>query len=401
MASLTSHYTSLLDIGSSKVVCLICSPSGKDGIVVHGAGIGPYSGYRRGLFADDSQLISAIADSVSAAEHEAKRRVRDLAVGVPAPFSHLALHKAEVEVSSRSGRIGQRDIEELINRSLEFEQPEGFELTHSTPVEFMVDGAERHDPPIGEKAAVLSGLMSHAYVSSYFKRLAAEALLRIDLEADMFISVPLSQSLFIIPEEDRFDGALLIDVGYTHTDISYVKHSALISCSSIDVGGAHFSGDLAFGLKIPADSAEDIKRRYVYSLDYQDSIDTIRVGGGTLRIEHEAIQYIVESRTDELAKLIINAVETMGLKLCEGFPVYLTGGGVALMRGSGEYLGKCLSTPVEVRMRWMPRLSSPNYTSAFGVMDFMTHSQDDAGEVRLETGARGRMMKKIKDFFVK
>ena len=34
-----SQYTAVLDIGSSKVICLICSPDGKESIVVDGAGV--------------------------------------------------------------------------------------------------------------------------------------------------------------------------------------------------------------------------------------------------------------------------------------------------------------------------------------------------------------------------
>ena len=44
-----SQYTAVLDVGSSKVICLICSSDGQDGIVVHGAGIREYKGYKRGV----------------------------------------------------------------------------------------------------------------------------------------------------------------------------------------------------------------------------------------------------------------------------------------------------------------------------------------------------------------
>ena len=39
----------ILDVGSSKVVCLCGSMVDKDGIVVHGAGISTYAGFRDGV----------------------------------------------------------------------------------------------------------------------------------------------------------------------------------------------------------------------------------------------------------------------------------------------------------------------------------------------------------------
>ncbi|NCB32000.1 MAG: hypothetical protein EOM66_11410, partial [Clostridia bacterium] len=195
--------------------------------------------------------------------------------------------------------------------------------------------------------------------------------------------------------------AVLIDVGARHTDISLLRGNALIACETIPVGGGHFTSDLAFALGISRHVAEGIKRRYVYSLDYQDSIDSIRIPtGGVLRVEHDAIQFIVESRTRELAELIKNTIQEMGVRFSPSLPVYLTGGGISLMRGSCEFLEKEMGVPIKVRMPWMPRLSSPNYASAFSVMDFVMHAEDENHAGRLEgMGMQNGVFKKLRSFF--
>ena len=149
--------------------------------------------------------------------------------------------------------------------------------------------------------------------------------------------------------------------------------------------------------------AENIKRRYVYSLDYQDSIDIVKMpGGGMLRVEHEAIQFIVEARSRELALFVVDALKEMGVEETFKPPIYLTGGGVALMRGSAEFFERCIGVEVEVRMPWMPRLSSPNYASAFAVMDFVIHAGADEGQSRLEGSAqRNGLIGVLRDFFDK
>ena len=48
-----SQYTAVLDIGSSKIICLICSPDGKGRIVVHGAGVCEHKGYKQGVLVDE------------------------------------------------------------------------------------------------------------------------------------------------------------------------------------------------------------------------------------------------------------------------------------------------------------------------------------------------------------
>ena len=188
-------------------------------------------------------------------------------------------------------------------------------------------------------------------------------------------------------------------MGARHTDLSVLRGNALVACESIPVGGGHFTGDLAYAFGISRSAAESIKRRYVFSLDYQDSIDTVRVpSGGTLRVEHAAIQYILEARAKELVELIRGRLGEMGVQLSKSLPIYLTGGGVTLMRGSCEFMEKELRIPIKVRMPWMPRLSSPNYASAFSVMDFVLHAGEGEGRLEGMTFQNG-IFKKLRGFF--
>jgi cell division protein FtsA len=393
--------TAILDIGSSKVICLICGDDGKDNILVQGAGIREYKGYRHGALEDEQSLSDAIVDALSAAETEAKHRVRDISVGVPAPFIRLICHEGALNPGGRNRRVSHKDVDELINASLDFEAPAGFELISSTPVEFSVDGASRADTPVGMTAGALSAVVSHIYIDSRFKRFISDALLRVGLDADMYIAVPLSEGLFVIPEQERADLAVLIDAGAMHTDVCLLRNAALVDIRTIEVGGNHFTSDLCYGLGLNRAVAENVKRRYVYSLDYQDSIDTIRQpGGGVMKVEHETIQYIIEERTRELAALIRAAMEEMGAVDGRNVNVYMTGGGVTLMRGSCEFMERELGLPIQVRMPWMPRLSSPNYASAFSVMDFVMHATDEDNAGRLEgAGMRRKALKKLRDFF--
>lgn len=398
-----AQHTAVLDIGSSKVICMIATQDGRGTMAVRGAGVKEYSGYENGKIEDSEQLSEAISDAISLAEGEARRRVRIISVGVPAPFTKLMLHAGEVKPRAKSRRISHRDIDELINASLDFKPPVGYELIHSTPIDFTVNETVPYgEMPIGIQAEKLAGTVSHVYVDETFKRIVTDTLLRNGLDADMFIAVPLSEGLFVIPEALREKPAILVDVGAKHTDVSVMRNAALVASRTIPVGGAHFSGDLAFGLGVQDTVAETVKRRYVYSLAYQDSIDTLHLPGGeTMRVEHEAIRFIVEARTQELASLIGAAAREMGVPLSDKPAMYLTGGGITLMRGSCEFMEKSLGLPVEVRMPTMPRLSTPNYASAFSVMEFVMQAADDSGQAEHPGAAsNGKFINKLKNLFV-
>ncbi|OQB24629.1 MAG: Cell division protein FtsA [Firmicutes bacterium ADurb.Bin182] len=387
----------VLDIGSSKIVGLNCSAEPQGNIVVHGAAIKEYKGYRHKEFLDEPELQTVIAEILEEAETDSKHRLRDITVGVPGPFLHTEISPAEIR-KKNSGIVRQKDVDQLMNDSLSFDQPEGYELIHSTPIEFKADGVKLAGPPAGVRAQLLTSPVSHVYVDAHFRSLVDNALASIGLQADMFVGVPLSEGLFLIPDEERLYGAVLIDVGYTHTDISLLFNAALIKCITLEVGGMHFKNDLVYGLNLLESTAENIKRRYVYSLDYQDSIDNIRIpGGGTIKIDYSAIQYILEARTKELADMIYG--ELTELNMTEA-PVYLTGGGISLMRGSCEFLEKYMGIPIKVRMPWMPRLSSPNYASAFGTMSFMLQGREETIGW-LHSAHQKSFLNRIIDFFAK
>lgn len=65
-------------------------------------------------------------------------------------------------------------------------------------------------------------------------------------------------------EEDRDRTAILIDIGYLCTDVMAVEGDAVIFQKTLPVGGGHIAADVAEGLSIPLESADQIKREYVY-----------------------------------------------------------------------------------------------------------------------------------------
>ena len=89
----------------------------------------------------------------------------------------------------------------------------------------------------------------------------------------------------------------------------------------------------AFGLDVPMDAAEQAKRRFVFSLDYQDKTEVLRTAAGSKKVSHQAISYIIEARAGELAGMIRREMEQLGVNLDARPAVYVSGGGLLMMRG--------------------------------------------------------------------
>ena len=393
----------VLDIGSSKVVCLCGSMADGDGIVVHGAGVCTYEGYRDGVFIDKQSLHNAVVEALQKAEQESRIRIRDVALTVPAAFSDLLLTDATLSLG-KPRKTEAADIDRLIALSLEkCKKKPGYTLMHSTPVFFLVDGVSSTEVPEGITTDEISALISHMFVQEAYIRTVQESLDDMGVEISMCVSAQLGESVMLIPEKERVRPAVLIDVGYHQTEISVVENTALTAISTLPIGGYQFASDLSFGLDVPMDAAEQAKRRYVFSLDLQEKSEVLRTAAGSKKVSRSAISYIIGARATELAGMLRREMENMGVNLDARPAVYVSGGGLLMMRGGLDFMRKALNLPLKRDMPWTPRLSSPNYCSAFGALDFVLKAnrpQEDTTASGSEEKL-GSLLKKIKEFFMK
>ncbi|MDL2258892.1 hypothetical protein LJC42_07065 [Eubacteriales bacterium OttesenSCG-928-K08] len=391
-------HTIVLDIGSSKVASICAGRVGEDGLAVYGANVREYPGYRFGKIIDVDALKRAIVESLRSTQAECGLRMRDVAVSIPSPFTKLYLGNGSITFDSKPKRITDADIDMLINNSLPQEPFEGFTLMHSTPYAYVVDGEAVERLQEDALAQTVKASVSHVYVSDEFMEPVQEAVREFGV-CSMCTSSLLGEALLLIPEQARNSRAVLLDVGYTHTDLCLMDHSALIAQKTIEVGGLHIMRDVAQVLDISDTMAEEIKRRYVFGLDYQDSIELLRTPEGTKSAERTLIQDIIEERAYELCALIHEAMQEIGAYEVNGEPqVYIAGGGIAHTRGSREFMERALGFRIKREMPWMPRLNSPNYASAFGAMEFVLEMDEGSAVVQMQQSG---VMRRIRELFSK
>lgn len=392
----------ILDIGSSKAVCLLGSVSDKGGIVVHGAGVSGCDGYIEDRFEDRQSLHDAIVDAIQKAEQESHTRIRDIALTVPVSFSKLVLSDMTMTLGERARIVDPSDVDRLIELSYrKVETPAGYVLMHSTPVFFLVDGVSSSEMPQGIVTEEISGLIAHMFVREDYIDTIQNALDDLGVEISMCISAALGEATMLIPEEERVRPAVLIDVGYRQTDICVIENAALTGIATIPMGGYQFASDLAFGLEVTQQSAEQAKRRFVFSIDYGDKTEILRSETASKRVENSTIAYIIEARANDLADHIREELDRLQVNLESRPTVYLSGGGLLMMRGSLDFLKKALGFPIKRDMPWTPRLSSPNYCSAFGALNFVLRANRAEERPAEQKQDEKGFLQKLKDFFTK
>ena len=374
--------TEIIEIGSSKVVCLVASKSGND-LVVRGIGSCGYScGYKYDIYKgiteypDEKELLNALRRAVQQAEHESGIRIQKAAVAVNGPFLRFITMRGERASSVKNRYVVEEDEGLLGSISLRNTEQAGYTYIHSTPISYFLDGVESVDLPIGNKIEdSLAADISHAFINNIMADMIDRCLSSLGIERLSFVSTPLAEARYLIPNYDSDKMSVLIDVGYTHTDITYIRNEAVLNMYVAPIGGKHFSSDIELVTKIPFSNAELIKKRYKFGLDYSGSTETIKNADGVVQyIDKEVCSQIITDRMDELCDYILDCMDDWSVNI-RTVDVYVTGGGI-MMEDALYYMAertglRLIQNYPEISRK---QLNTSNNISAFAVASFVIDS---------------------------
>lgn len=379
-----------IEFGTSKIVTMIARNSGMDRLDIVGSGTVPYDGYLEGEWNTPRQMVQRVRDSIAAAEMEANTKIREIYVGIPSEYVHI--YSVEATVDAQDGEITDDTINAVQDAAADRLRlsESGCMVLHRSPAWFIVDDGKQTMSPTGSGSR-LTAMITFVVADQQFIDDIREMLGVLNITILGFLSVTLGEALLLLSLDDRDRGSLLIDCGYLNTEISVVQGDAVVYHAMLPQGGGHITADLAMGLNIPMRAAEQIKRNYVFNPDEfdRDSFAEVYDGAGNrLTFPREQVKEIVERSVDALADMIGQTIETDAAQfLSPRSQVYLTGGGIALMRGAREYLSGKIGRPVKVTAAKSSKMNSPVYSSALGLADLIFDSVEQTGAAE---GAAGK-----------
>ncbi len=387
-----------MDFGTSKIVTLIAQSGGVNRCDIIGSGTVPYDGFAEGDWNTPEQLARVARDSISAAELEANSKVREIYVGVPGEFVHVRTGEAEITLPE-AGEISEEDVnrvQDAVAEELKIADLGGY-VMHRSPAWFIVDDGKKTMMPLGAHGERLRAQVSFVVAEPVFVEDMKNLLGGMGITILGFLSPTLGESLLLLSLEDRDRAAMLVDVGYLNTEVSVIEGDAITYHAMLPLGGGQITADLCEELRIPMRAAEQIKRRYVFNPDEFDQdaySEVVGAGGERLSFPREYVKRPVEKSVDELCDMIdLTLKNDAAALLGPRSQVFLTGGGIALMRGGREYLAAKIGRPVKVPVAKSAKMNSPVYASALGLVDLIFDS------IEQQSPKEGGGIKKFKGLF--
>ncbi len=396
----------VIDFGTSKIVTAIADTGTFSRFDIRGTGTVPYAGYQDGEWIEPIELKNRIKDSITAAEYEAHVNIKEIFVSVPADRLHVKLADAEIDVSSEDGKLSEQDMDLVEDACADLLEKTSQVIIHRSPAWFSVDGGKKTMTPLKnmnlKRAGMIRGLTSFITVDAAYVKEMRELFASLNIEVRGFVSSAMSDALMYIDPTERDKTQAFVDVGYLNTEFSVVEGDALVFHKVLPVGGGLITADIAENLGLSMESAEKIKREFSFSYDdLADKLPQYDAFEDGLRysFDYVTVANAMDQTCVELIDGLSQAIEEAGTALASKAVIYLTGGGIAGMKGASNWLAEQLDYEVKTVRGQSSKLSGYGFTSVLSELDSVFGAIEQ--KTQTEQSLPGRLVSGMKSFLRK
>ena len=363
-----------LDLGTTKT-CALVGEVHKEGIDVIGFGSTPSKGLRKGVVINIESTVDSINKVIEEAELMSGCKINAVYTGIAG--SHIKGLNSHGVIGIKESEVTKHDITRVIEAAKAIAIPLDREIIHILPQEFVIDGQNGINDPLGMAGVRLEANVHMVTGLASSAQNIVKCANRNGLAVKELVLQPLASSESTLEEDERELGVVLVDIGGGTTDIAFLKGGSIRYTSVLALGGDHITSDIAVGLRTSLTQAEELKVQYGSTLKSQavkdETIDVTFMGGSNPRkVSRQFLCQIIQSRIEEILKLVHKEILKTGYGELVAPCVVLTGG-TSLLEGIAETGEQILNLPVRVGYpNTVGGLSeivkSPIYATAVGLL---------------------------------
>ena len=366
-----------LDIGTSKVVAMVAELGDDGQLQVVGIGAQESRGLKRGIVANIESTVLSIKRAIEEAELMADCKIN--AVTVSMGGNHISSMNSHGIVAIQAGEVSELDLERVIDAARAVALPSGQKILHILPQEYVIDGQEGIQDPLGMAGVRLEVKVHIVTCALNVSQNIVKCVSRCDLNLDDIVLNALASSYAVLTDDEKELGVCLVDMGGGTIDVTVFTAGAIRHTAVIPVAGDQVTNDIAMALRTPTVHAEDVKVRYACALaqltDLSESIKVPSVGDRPARdLSRQALADVVQPRYEELYTLVQTELRRSGYEELIAAGMVLTGG-TAQMEGAVELAEEIFHMPVRLAKPHKAQgpsglLDNPTYSTCVGLLNY-------------------------------
>jgi cell division protein FtsA len=416
---------SVLDVGSSKICCLIARLSPSDGggdalkgrthsVELLGIGHQRSRGIKSGVVVDLDAAEEAIRHVVDTAERMAGITVDSLIVNLSA--GRLASETYSATVAVPGTAITETDIGRVLAAGRSHSVADDRSVVHSLPIGYSLDADGGIADPRGMVGKRLGVDMHMVTADSQPLSNLELCVNRAHLSIASLVASPYASGLSALVDDEAELGCALVDFGGGATTIAVFMKGEFVHADAIAIGGKHITTDIARGLSTRLQDAERLKTMHGSALpsaaDDNELLSVPTIGDDDHdvpnQIPRSALTRIIRPRIEEMLELVRDRLNASGYAGVVGRRMVLTGG-ASQLTGLGEAARRVLARNVRLGrplgVAGMPDVAKgPAFATAVGLLIYpqvaeMEQLDRQAPRQMLMTGTGGGYFARVGQWF--
>ena len=249
-----------LDIGTTKVLCLVADYDDEGNLRIVGVGQEACSGLNKGVISEIDATVSSIRKAKDQARAMTNCKFTSVTTGIAG--NHIQSYNGNAAITILNDEVTEEDKENVITSASDISIPADQEILHRIPQYYTIDGQMGIKEPLGMAGKRLEANVHIITCSTTAKKNLNKCIENSFLDVDEFVLQPVASSYSVLTPEEKSLGVCLVDIGGGTTDIAIFTDGDIKHTAVIPVAGQNVTNDIRIGLCTSLEASEEIKEKY-------------------------------------------------------------------------------------------------------------------------------------------
>lgn len=250
-----------IDVGTSATRVVIAElEKGRVLPRIIGTGIAESKGLRHGYVVNRHEAAESIELAIRMAEKSAGVRVKNALISVGGISLESITSHGTAVVSRADSEVTELDVEKAMTNSEEnVGSLSNKHIIQSVPLQFILDGKEVYGRPEGMRGSKLEVKTLLVTCLDQHLRELVQSIEDAGIDVEHIVAAPIAASLVALTRRQRTVGCALVNIGAETVSLVVFEEDLPITLGVFNIGSSDITSDIALGLRIPLEEAEEIK----------------------------------------------------------------------------------------------------------------------------------------------
>jgi cell division protein FtsA len=351
-----SNHVVAIDLGTTKVVSIVGekTENGRYRILAYSEVAS--SGIVHGQVENVEKVICAVRPTLDRIKAKTGiTEINDVFVGIAGEHITCVENRTEIVRDKYDELITIKEIKELESAASKLHLNKGETILHVIPKNYTIDETDDILDPVGRLGHKITGHFHVIIGIEKNSRPIDVCMANLDLSLQKLILEPIASARTVLSDDEKEMGVAMLDMGGGTTDLIVYEDGIIKHTAVIPFGGNSITNDIKNGCSLLFCQAEKAKIKFGLLLkDNEDLLEVEGINGRSSQyIRLNAISNIIESRLEEIMKMVMTEIEKANCrKLNAGLVIT---GGVSKMKNIKAYL--------EEKTGMIVKIANPDYLS--------------------------------------